>query len=343
MKFKLNRVTATGLIAAMLTSTTACTIEDIDRIIPHLVNTTTTQTIPTPSTEFKGPIWDELSQRGIMTHTKLPFDYSQLDGYAIPINFLKEKGLIIEGALGKLLLATERQATDMYRPFSSRAFVDNNSNENAIYLLFQFANGPIIPNETNENIYLMTWLLKYNVTEQDYQAFLNLDGDFRIRFFIQVMDELYEPEIVSESIVTPSIQNMGTYEKLGSSKNVFPYIFVSKVDYDRHIITFGAYDNGQLKYIDLDIRKTNRWAALLNQGYTKEELNDLIGMKAIQTPFGQCLNEFRLNNLGVGYTEDKAKETFANTDNVMDVYDIAINGTEAKYDLDDELNLGNSY
>lgn len=339
MKFKLNRVAATGLIAAMLANATSCSIENFERLIPHLVNTTMTQTPPTSTSKFEGPIWDKLAKNEIMTITKLPYDDSRIEGYPVPLEFLMEKGIVVDKSKFGLSLSTERQATDMYRPFSSRAFVDKNSNENAIYLLFQFANGPIIPNETNADIYLMTWLLKYNVTEQDYQSFLNLDGDHRIRFFVQTMDEVYQPEVVSESIVSPLMLNLADYEDFGSKKNSFPYLFISNVDYNRSVVTFGAYDGKQLKFVNLDIRKTIAWRELLAQGYTEAELEKLIMLESMPTPFGPCLTEFNVNNWRAVISTNEAKELFKHSNDVIDVDDISINGTEAKYDLNDELDI----
>lgn len=339
MKFKLNRVAATGLIAAMLTNATSCSVEDFERLIPHLVNTTMTQTPVTQTTEYAGPIWDKLSRDMIMTHNKLPFGYSQLEGYPIPIQFLKEEGLITEDIKDQLILTTETQATNRYWPFTSRAFVDKNSSDNAIYLLVQFANGQITENETNDDIYLITWLLKYNVTEHDCQSFINMEGDFRIRFFIQAMDELYAPEVISKSIVAPSTISLATYENFGSEKNKYPYIFISNVDYDKHIITFGAYNNGELRHIDLDIRTTHAWQGNLAEGYTEEQLEAKIRLKSKETPFGPCLTDFNVNGWRAKLSTEEAKLAFANADKVMEVEDIAINSSEAKYDLDDQLNI----
>jgi hypothetical protein len=345
MKDKFNRAVATGLIALMIANFVAC---DEYSPISNDINNDTNSGYSNSDTSnvndnsfAKGGIWYELTHnRSIFTNTKNPYTLSELSGLPIPLTFLEERGVIIYDSLNRPRLTTERQPDVSYSPFRCFAFVDDNSKENDVYLLLQFKNDVIAQNKDNDNVHLATWQLKYTLSDDDYQTFLKLNNDWRIAFFVQEMDRQYEPEVISESIVCQDLIFLGSHVRNESlpQKRQFPYIFPTNVDYDNLVVTFGSVNNEGIKYIDVNLRDSIAWdLAITEDGYSEDEVEDLIQVETAQTPIGPSLTKFHVNYRRAGLTQEQAAEAFENTTNIAKLRSVNINMLDSVYTMEEVL------
>lgn len=338
MKDKFNRIMATGLIYLMITNFASCNnVGNINNLESGKDNNIITETQSSKDKFASGKIWNTLKNNKAMTHAEYPYDFDELEGRPIPINFLTNEGLLQYNHLNRLVLTTEKQPSLIYEPLLSRAFIDENSKENDIYLIVQFQNDEPIENSKNSNVYLATWQLKYTLNDDDYATFLKMQGDWRILLFIQEMDRQYTPEIISKTIISHDLLSVGSHVKTNDwDLRGFPYIFVTNVDYDNQIITFGAKSNEGIRYFSVDMRETDAWdLAVSRDGLTPDERENSINMYSKQTPLGKCLIKFEVNNIKASLTTEQAKEAFNTTSNISNLKEININTQEKTYNYNE--------
>ena len=340
MKDEFNRIIATGMLALLIANFAACdeiSQEDINNSV--ITDTSgnivavdpggfTTSTSQNPYDELGGSIWKNVRNSGAMSGDKI---YSnEIYQQGLPLEFLTQEGLIYMQDNGWYAVNGENQPTDRYNPFTYRAFVNPNSSENEVYLLIQYASDDLGQNENNENIYLATYMLQYELDDDNYETFLKLDGDRTIKHFIQEMDRQFEEKVIFKSVVAQNMVVKGSHvSKEHWSKKGFPNIFVSNVDYNNAVLTYGAVSPEGLRYWDVDIRKTGNWEAALDvYGISEEEREGMINMQTINTPVGSCLIEFDIGELPAGYNDQQCKEAYNTTDHIQELQEIDINSQE---------------
>ena len=334
MNNKFNKVIATGLIALMISNFTACNIvnpfdtANADGTKPN--DTTVGQQNET----LKGSVWSAIRGSSSMSYGQFPTSYAIKDK-AIPLTFLQDEGIVYKNAFDEWQVKGT-QPTNMYSPFESYAYVDNNTKANDVYLFVQYASDDLGQNESNPDIVVATWQLKYTLDDDDYETFLKLDGDYRIRYFIQEMDKQYEPEVVSKSVIAQDQLELGSYTNNEHwTKQEFPYVFVANVDYDNCIITYGALANAELRYYDLDMRKTNAWnAAISKDGLTEDEREDAIDIRTKSTTLGTCLTRFWVRYRRAGFTSEQAKEAYKNSDRRQELSYINLIGDHKNFGIE---------
>ena len=336
MKDKFNKVIATGLIALMISNFTACDIANpfgTGTNVDDTTNPTGTSSNLQGET-LNGSVWSTIKNDSVMTYNQFPISYA-IKHQAIPLTFLQDEGIVYKDEFDEWQVKGT-QPTNMYSPFESYAYVDNNTKANDVYLFVQYANNDLGQNESNPDIVVATWQLKYTLDDDDYETFLKLNGDYRIRFFIQEMDKQYEPEVISKSVIAHDQLVLGSYTKGEHwTKQEFPYVFVTNVDYENRIITYGALANGELRYYDLDMSKTNAWQlAISKHGLTEQEREDSIDIRTKSTILGTCLTRFAVNNRYSEYTIDQAKEAYKNSDRRQELSYINLIGDHKNFGIE---------
>ncbi|MBQ7798233.1 MAG: hypothetical protein IJ371_03835 [Clostridia bacterium] len=339
MNNKFNRVVATGLLALMIANFSAC--DEVDNGVQGVqlddngngYNNSSITTMADDGVSFKGDVWEQLKARGLIYHNGFPYKSDDLNGYPLPITFLQEEGLLYYDRNYLRINLEDDIEQDSYA-FSVRAFVDENTKDNDVYLYVNYRNQR--PNENIDNkgkVYYTTWELKYTLSDDDYQTFLNLQNDWRIRLFVQQMDKIYQPEVINEASISYELLSMGSQYSTDQIKQYFPYTFASNIDWDNGIVTFGTISGGTIKYIDLDIRKSNAWEyAQTMDGIAPEDLENHIKIGKLSKVVGDCLVTFQVAGRRGGMSDEQAKEAFDNTTNVRKYTPINVNQTDNTYD-----------
>lgn len=295
MKDKFNRIVATGMIALLISNFAAC--DEVDTTIKP--NESISGAVQSQSDEnaLKGSIWDAIKDSKYANYSTFASeDKSSLDYSAIPTTFLCEQGLTYYDDQGKLQI-NGKQPDDTYSPLSSACFVDENTNENDVYLLVQYASGVPGIAEDDVNVDLVTWKLKYTLDDDNYQTFLKLDGDFMARFFIQEMDKQFEPEIVSHSNINRRTMMSGSYVRGKDEKSLFPNIYVSNIDFDNCSLMYAVRTINGYCFYDFDIRQTKAWDNCMNKyDITIDQMYEYVDMITKETLLGPCLNKFEIDS-----------------------------------------------
>ena len=334
MKDKYTKFIATGLLSLMIANFSACDEINIINRGNNLndVTSSTEGNDITPSTSNHGDIWEGLKSYQAMNRTIFPYDLYNIEGNPIPIQFLKDQGLIYTDDRGRLKVNTDYTG-DSYQQFRCFAYVDDNTTQNDVYLLLQYQSGKLNQNASNPDVYLATWKLKYNLSDEDYNTFLSMQNDWRIRLFVQEMDNIYEPEVISNSIIRQDLLHYGSHVRFEHwTEQGFPNIFVDSIDYNNAIITYGTATEEGLKYYDLDIRNTEGWKSVMHKyGFTAEECEDKIHIEIMDTLLGPCLTKFNVHYQTGGYSSKQAQEAFDTTNNVYNLRLININETDNIY------------
>lgn len=257
---------------------------------------------------------------------------SDLTTWGIPLELLKDEGLIYINEDGKWRI-NGKQASSGYTPFQVRAYIDENTKENDLYLLMQYASGALGQNESNKDVYIATWRIKYVLSDDDYRTFLNLENDFRVKFFIQEMDKQYQPEVLSKSVARHDMLMQGSHVRNEHwTKQGFANIFIDSIDYNNQTIRFGSLQNGTFRYMIVDIRKGAGWKwAQIRKGLTEEECEKNIQIESMSTPVGSCLTKFNVAGYDGGYGADQSKEAFKNTTDIHKVNVIDIESNQKEY------------
>ena len=338
MNDKFNRVVATGLIAVMLASLTSCDGADVTVKLPD--GTQHDVSISGPynpedwreqdaaanaeaTSGLKGSVWDACKERAAITYE----DFYALDRFdfrndAIPLTFLQGEGLLYIDDYG-IPTVNGKQQGNAYYPFQCVSYVDNNTDANDVYLLLEYRSDYIdISGVCDKNTFLATWLLRYNLDDDDYQTFLKLDGNHRMPYFIQEMDKQYQPETIIKTVVGYGVPRMGG---IYNSKGGFPYLFVANIDYANNIMTYGAPSKEGIKYYDLTFKDIQIWNRMINDGYTEEEILETVKIKTKPTVVGECLDNFTINGYAFGVPAEVAKEKLKNTDRIHELVEVNIN------------------
>ena len=338
MKNKISRILSVVLLVLILVHSSACN----PSILPDLETDSNGNVITTDDSDKNessksigsGNIWEALKTHSSMTVTKFLYADKDLEGYPIPLTFLQEEGLVyFNKSRMKYLLNNELQASDTYRPFTSYAFVDPNTNQNDVYLILQFKSD----NANNSSTWLATWQLKYTLADDDYQTFLNLQDDWRIRLFVQEMDKQYEPEVISKSVILEDLLMLGSHVRNEHwTKKSFPYIFATNVDYNNQIVTFAGFSDEGIRYFDVDMRKTNAWDAVITQdGLTEEERENAINIETMPTVLGDCLSRFDVRYKRASLTAKQSQEAFNNPKHTAELTSVNINQKDNSYTYDE--------
>ncbi len=291
------------------------------------------ETIPEPEYDYlKGDVWAAIRDWGWMDMDGIDFeDQHKLSQQAIPIEFLMNLGLVLPTERSDTFkMAGELQPSQWYEPFDTRAYVDNNTEENDVYLLVNYESGKVDHNSPNSGVYVANWLLKYTLDDDDYETFLKLDGDFRIKYFVKEMDRQYEPVVIHHSLIRHDLISLGSHASNEHWLHKgFPNVFVANIDYDNYIITYASSKYGDLRYYDLDLRKTDNWEkAITRDGLTEEEREASISVKTKSTPLGECLTDFSVNDWYAVLPADQAKHLLDTTDRVWDLEMISVKNNQ---------------
>jgi len=328
MKNISKRILLIGLVGLMLASLLACDQIGQGNIAGEDPEGQNTPVSTNPYDNLKGSVWKKVGASGAMIGDYIASN--EIRDQGIPLEFFTEEGLIYKAEDGRYFVNGENQPDNMYNPFHYRAYVDPNSPENDIYLLIQYASKHLGQNENNPDIYLATYMLQYELDDENYETFLKLDGDRLIKDFIQEMDRQFEERVIFKSVVTQDLVNNGSHVKNEHwTRNGFPNIFVADVDYNNATITYGATSKEGIRYFNLKMRETNGWIrAQQEDGLTEEECDSSINMSIMNTPVGKCLVKFQVNGRGCAVTSEEAKQLYNTTDRIQELEEININAQE---------------
>ena len=190
-----------------------------------------------------------------------------LENLGLPFEFLIEEGLCSEIAENEYdLYGGYRARDDMGRIAGgdvNAAILKNEDETNKIYMFVQYTYGwnqYYQEMQTNNNAgWVASYLLEYTLSDQDYYDFQVLSNakDFRARYFIQEMDKIYTPNVLSKSVYNfYSLWQLNPFEGLAGidrhdvlSWNRLGSLnlkYIESVDYDNNLINVNYYDeNGK--------------------------------------------------------------------------------------------------
>ncbi len=336
-----NRLVATGLLALMIASFGAC--DEINKeYIENSVITDSQGNIvgvrpPEDMTnsgsvdaynELKGSIWAEVVKSGAMIGDHV--SSNEILDQGLPITFLEKEGLIYKNDYGEYGVNGPVQPNDRFNLFQYRAYIDSDSAENDIYLLVQYASNYVGESMHSKDVYLVTYMLEYELDDDNYETFLKLDGDRLNKHFVQEMDKQFEERVIFKTIVTQEMQSIGSCvsDKQGTSQ-AFPNIFVANVDYNNAIITYGTRDKNGIKYYDASIRESAAWEKVMDwYTITEEERENSINMSTIDTPVGKCLTSFAVKDIVGGFSAEKAQALRDASNRLQELEPVDINSRD---------------
>ncbi len=335
MNNKFNRIVATGLIALMIANFSAC--EQLSMSTSNGSDTTKDNgQISDVNSGFKGSIWDELSKGSDMYMGQCPYDNANEVSYlALPFTTLSEYNDFLYKDIWNKMAINDPEYfvnSDYFYPFKTRAFVDENSPNNDVYLLVNYQNKAEGDNSyyDNKDVYITTWLFKYTLSDDDYATFLKFNGDWRVRRFIQVMDKLYEPEIVSKATVAyPVIHQSSPYANREEYINTFPNIFIANVDYNNYSLKVGTVNDEGIKYIDVNMYESRAWKSAMEKYYNGDVEQGKASVEMLTTPtiLGDCLTKFNVAGFVIGPGYREAQEMFNNSTDQQYLTEIDVNST----------------
>ncbi len=335
MKDGFNRVVATGLLALMIANISSCnTTPTLPFDEDKTTNTGHSVHQSDHSLQLSGDVWDSMRKKGYTMSKYYPGFQDDLKNYPLPIRFLQEQGIVYFDDYGRLQVQGN-QPNDFYEPLSVYAYIDNTTSDNDVYLLMQYQSGRIIQNTTSDDVYLATWKLKYTLDDDDYETFLELKDDFRQRYFIQEMDNMYQPEIVAKTIAIHNCVQMGSNVRTKKwPDNIFPHIYIDNIDYENYIITFGAKSTDGYRYYDVSLYESHPWNTVVEKfGITEQQKEDSIKVETINTPLGDCLSKFQVFGIHAGVTEEIAKQKVKESTRLHELEDMKTNSIETNYEI----------
>ena len=288
-----------------------------------------------------GSVWEAIKNKPEVQQGSLSASVeteNNLSNWPIPITFLQEEGVLYYDANSKLCVYG-KQPGDGYDPFKKMyAGIDENTKDNDVYIILQYAQDVISKNnyDSSANVPLTTWKLKYTLDEDDYQTLLKLNGDFRIRFFIQEMDKQYQPEVLSKSVVTYRMSQMSSItQNYKWADRGFPNVYVHNVDYNNNIITYTVLENDGYHFYDLDIRNTNAWNNIKNDyNLTDEEVAQYINIQTSETITGTCLTAFEVGGYRAGLSQEQAQALSDETDRIHNIKRLITSSFNRTYNYD---------
>lgn len=309
MTKKFNRAIAAGLLALMIAGFTSC-----DNIVstnpPDTSNNDNVNTgdsyqiqtgVPYHTVDLPGDVWKSMKADGT---AYAGYDGVPLNAEPIPVQLFQEVGLVEYDQNGTLKMKDGK-----YRGFSSVLMIDEDSKENDVYLIANYRD-KYLKSDRDEEAHVTTWKLKYVLDDDDYQALLRLNGDFRMGHFIQHMDVIYEPEIISQTTSTQQFIGLGyPYDGIKKDDCRFPNVYIHDLDYDNKIITYAIKTNTGYKFYDIDLYKSGAIESVM-EGYnvTREEVLPTIHMDSVYTPLGECLTSFNVAGHTAGYTQERQQQ-----------------------------------
>ena len=331
MNNKFNRIVATGLLALMIANFSAC--KDNDVINNKNDNTTTgqNQTIVNPTQSAKGDVWEAMKVKGTHIAKSSSYDYSLLQNQPLPIQFLEDEGLLYRNHSNRLCI-NDKQPSPVYSPLETHVYIDNNTTENDVYVLLNYKSG-IIDSGADEDVFVTTWKLKYTLDDDDYQTLLKLNGDYRQRFFIQEMDLIYEPQVISKATTTQQIVNMGSPVK-NKKQNIFPYVYVDGYDLNNKTIKFASMVDGGYKYYEANLYEAQIINTLMERyNITREECLGNMHMTTQSTLLGSALTKFHIAGYSGGFTDTQAAEQIKNSKEQVVWESLDVNSQEKNVEL----------
>lgn len=354
MKEKFNKIIATGLLASMIATFSACDTGIVGDINTNDLDTnqmsttanqcdTTTDVVTTTSNntnnfdikaDLHGDVWDAVKLAGKSEAVYYAGVTENPIHLPIPVQFLTEQGILSCDSNGQYHLLGN-QPKHAYHPLKSQVFIDKTTEENDVYVLVQYLSDSIY-GENADDAYTVTWKLKYLLDDDDYQSLLKLENEFRQRYFIQEMDKIYQPEIMSKSVALYSMLYQGSPFVGDKLKNdgEFPYVYIEDINYDTQVITYAAkIDKGYCVY-DLNIRNSKIWHTSIDRfGITEQQREDSIVMSYKNTPFGPCLKKFTVCGINAGLLDKTIAGCIQNAHKVYNLYNTSANSTKSKYNL----------
>ena len=242
---------------------------------------------------------------------------------AIPFNFLSKQGVIYyneEGEPRAYGHGDSFPAVESQEYIRCGAFIDTATPDYDFYLAVQYISEPVDENSSfNEDAYVATWLLKYSVDKACYQDLLLLSGDVRCNMLIQQIDEEYEPEVISKSVVNYDMLNGSQWfrnvkdginvstiqQQIGHpiNKNYkYPIVnYVENIDYENMTITINytsEQTQGKIYSYTYKLKESEYWDKMLignefkppiSQEY-RDSLTSKDIMQTYQTPQGEALD-----------------------------------------------------
>ncbi len=248
---------------------------------------------------LSGDVWEAMKQRGCIYLDADSIKKAQLNNSPLPLTFLAQEGAVS----GSKVNGTTASLGD--RPLQARAFTDESTEANDIYLIVNHTSG-WLAEQYNEDIIITTWTLKYTLADDDYQTFLNLSNDFRIKYFVQEMDKIYQPELVGKSIAMQKKVAAGApYQSVFDRKSAhFPNIHISNIDYDNMVVTYGVIKDGVIKFYDVEMmNETYIQEAVDTYGMSRDEVVKYIKLVTKESTFGTCFVNCSVLSCGPFYKE----------------------------------------
>ena len=335
MKSRVKRIVATGLLALMIANFSACNDTGVvnDVAIDSTTSTTTeqSQTVINPTQGVGGDVWEAMKKNGTYIGKSDLYDFSLLENQPLPIQFLEDEGLLYHNHSNRLCI-NDKQPSVAYKPLETHVYVDNNTPENDVYVLVNYKSG-IIESGADNDVYVTTWKLKYTLSDNDYQTLLSLKGDYRQRFFIQQMDYIYQPEVISKATTTQQIVNMGAPEK-NKDTNVFPYIYVDSYDLNSKTIKFAAMVNGGYKFYEANLNEAQVIETLMDRyGVTREECLQNINMSTQNSLLGSALSKFHIAGYSGGLTDKQATDAIKNSTEQISWESLDVNSEGKSFEI----------
>lgn len=195
-------------------------------------------------------------------------EMNSLGNLGLPFEFLIEEGLCSEIAENEYdLYGGYRARDDMGRIAGgdiNAEILKSDDSSNKIYIFLQYTYGwnqYYQEMQTNRNAgWVASYLLEYTLSDQDYYDFQVLSSsndDFRNRLFIQEMDKIYTPNVLSKSVYDfYSLWQLNPFEGLAGIDrhdvvfwdrlSTLNFKYIESVDYNNNLINVNYYDeNGK--------------------------------------------------------------------------------------------------
>lgn len=290
--------TATGLIslAVLAGSLTAC-----DKIVDSIPKPETNQstaeqtfedtTSSTPQETYK-VVFSDTYNNAKTKWEKIWFnnkvEWSGKRGFQLkcaPFTFLQQQGVVDVDENGYLFAyGNEDYSND--NCIRTHAFVDETTEDNELYLLVQYASNTVNPKGSNDDAFIASWMLRYDLSDACYKDLLALSGDYKNNLLIQQIDEEYQPKIISQTLIRyDAIKSLDLFDDLpydGAEQEIITPTssasnYVEKIDKDNMTITvnFTSKKNpGKIYSYTYNVKESQWWNHAIGK-VNKEYLDNL--------------------------------------------------------------------
>lgn len=333
---KFKKGISAGLIALMVASTasnlTACNVNPFS-------SEEESSTYSETSLRFgEGRVFSNVKERKLRGKSleNITFDYIEklyaeksqmpLEFLGLPFEFLIEEGLCTEIAENEYdLYGGYRTRNDMGRISGGDAnatIFTNQGESNKVYMLVQYTYGlnQYYDEQTNRNAgWVASYLLEYTVSEQDfYDLQVLLKGnDFRTRFFVQEMDKIYTPNVLSKSVydfyslwqLKPFVDLAGNTSRDVLCGGDLYAKYIESVDYDNKLIKVNYYDKegkegpGIYQYTINPVENEKWWNNIIEFLAERGETPEL-GFSSYPTIVGEACSFYSYTGLGFHPTDE---------------------------------------